>query len=68
MDDFTGVVLETLDELGIAKDTIVVLSSDSGADTTYHYPAIDPDPVGGQWLGFSGTRTRSFTRTGGSTP
>ena len=54
MDDFTGVVLDKLDELGLADDTIVVWASDNGADTTYHFPAIDPDPVGGQWHGFSG--------------
>ena len=54
MDDFTGVILDKLDELGVTDDTIVVWSSDNGADTTYHFPAVDPDPVGGQWNGFSG--------------
>ena len=67
MDDFTGVVLDKLDELGIADDTIVIWSSDNGADTTYHYPAIDPDPVGGQWHGFSGPwRGGLFTALEGS--
>ena len=28
-----------------------IWSSDNGADTTYHYPAIDPDPVGGSGTG-----------------
>ena len=46
MDDFTGVILDKLDELGIADDTIVVWASDNGADTTYHFPAIDPDSGG----------------------
>ncbi len=54
MDDFTGVILDKLDELGIAGDTIVVWASDNGPDTTYRLPAIDPDPAGGQWHGFSG--------------
>ena len=67
MDDFTGVVLDKLDELGIADDTIVVWASDNGADTTYHLPAIDPDPVGGQWHGFSGPwRGGLFTALEGS--
>jgi arylsulfatase len=54
MDDFTGVILDKLDELGIGDNTIVVWASDNGADTTYHYPAADPDTMGGQWHGFSG--------------
>lgn len=54
MDDFTGTILDKLDELGVAENTIVVWASDNGADTTYRFPAIDPDPVGGQWHGFSG--------------
>ena len=32
MDDFTGRILDTLDELGLADDTIVVWASDNGAD------------------------------------
>ena len=67
MDDFTGVILDKLDELGIADDTIVVWASDNGADTTYRFPAIDPDPVGGQWHGFSGPwRGGLFTALEGS--
>ncbi|MDT2005589.1 sulfatase-like hydrolase/transferase [Rhodococcus opacus] len=54
MDAFTGTILDKLDELGIRENTIVVWASDNGADTTNHLPAIDPDPVGGQWHGFSG--------------
>ncbi len=67
MDDFTGAILDKLDELGIADDTIVVWASDNGADTTYRFPAIDPDPVGGQWHGFSGPwRGGLFTALEGS--
>ena len=47
-------ILDKLDELGLADDTIVVWASDNGADPNYRLPAIDPDPVGGQWHGFSG--------------
>jgi arylsulfatase A-like enzyme len=54
MDDFTGRVLDILDELGLAENTIVVWASDSGADSTYRFPAGDPDPFGGQWRGSSG--------------
>jgi arylsulfatase A-like enzyme len=44
LDDFTGRVLDTLDALGVAQDTIVVWASDNGADPTFRYPAGDPDP------------------------
>ena len=54
LDDFTGQILDTLDRLGVADDTIVVWSSDNGADPNYRMPAADPDPLGGQWNGFSG--------------
>ncbi len=41
--------------------------SDNGADTTYRFPAIDPDPAGGQWSGFSGPwRGGLFTSLEGS--
>ena len=53
MDAFTGKILDTLDELGLAEDTIVVWASDNGADSTFRCPQ-DPDPFGGQWAGFSG--------------
>jgi arylsulfatase len=67
MDDFTGRILDTLDELGIADDTIVVWSSDNGADPNYRFPAGDPDPFGGQWKGFSGPwRGSYFTSLEGS--
>jgi arylsulfatase A-like enzyme len=36
-------------ELGLAEDTIVVWTSDNGADPNFRTPAMDPDPVGGQW-------------------
>ncbi len=54
MDAFTGMTLDKLDELGLSEDTIVIWTSDNGGDTTYRMPAMDPDPLGGQWNGFSG--------------
>jgi arylsulfatase A-like enzyme len=67
MDAFTGTILDKLDELGVADDTIVVWASDNGADTTYRFPAIDPDPAGGQWHGSSGPwRGGLFTSLEGS--
>ena len=54
IDDFTGVILDKLDELGVADDTIVVWASDNGPDPTYHSPVSDPDPMGAVWNGFSG--------------
>ena len=67
MDDFTGRILDTLDELGLGQDTIVVWSSDNGADPNYRMPAMDPDPFGGQWAGFSGPwRGGYFTSLEGS--
>lgn len=67
IDAFTGTILDTLNELGIADDTIVVWSSDNGADSTYRFPAMDPDPLGGAWDGFSGPwRGGYFTSLEGS--
>ncbi|MEV8212955.1 sulfatase-like hydrolase/transferase [Leifsonia sp. NPDC077715] len=67
MDDFTGRILDELDALGIADDTIVVWASDNGGDSTYKLPASDPDPLGGQWDGFSGIwRGSLFTTLEGS--
>jgi arylsulfatase len=67
MDDFTGRILDTLDELGIADDTIVVWTSDNGADPNYRLPAIDPDPAGAVWTGSSGPwRGQYFTTLEGS--
>jgi arylsulfatase len=67
MDDFTGRILDTLDALGLAQDTIVVWASDNGPDPDYRYPAGDPDPFGGQWSGFSGPwRGGLFTSLEGS--
>jgi arylsulfatase len=67
MDDFTGMILDKLDELGLAEDTIVVWSSDNGGDPNYRMPVIDPDPAGGQWNGFSGPwRGGYFTSLEGS--
>ena len=67
MDAFTGQILDKLDELGIADDTIVVWASDNGPDSTYRFPSIDPDPGGGQWDGSSGPwRGGYFTSLEGS--
>ena len=67
MDAFTGPILDKLEELGVADDTIVVWASDNGADSTYRLPSIDPDPAGGQWNGFSGPwRGGYFTSLEGS--
>ena len=67
MDDFTGVILDKLDELGLAEDTIVVWASDNGPDPEYHTQTIDPDPVGGTWNGSSGPwRGGLFTSLEGS--
>ena len=67
MDTFTGQILDKLDELGVANDTIVVWTSDNGADPNYRFPAMDPDPAGGQWNGFSGPwRGGYFTSLEGS--
>jgi arylsulfatase len=54
LDGFTGRILDELESLGVAEDTIVVWASDNGAESTYRFPAGDPDPFGGQWNGFSG--------------
>jgi arylsulfatase len=60
-------ILDKLEELGVTEDTIVAWVSDNGADTTYRFPAIDPDPAGGQWHGFSGPwRGGLFTSLEGS--
>ncbi len=67
MDDFTGRILDEFDALGVANDTIVVWAGDNGADSTYRFPAGDPDPFGGQWQGFSGLwRGGLFTSLEGS--
>ena len=70
MDDFTGVILDKLKELGLAEDTIVVWASDNGADTTFRFPGvIHLDPAGGQWHGFSGpVAGRLVHRAGGLQP
>ena len=67
MDDFTGMILDRLEELGLVEDTIVVWASDNGADPNFRMPAMDPDPVGGQWKGCSGPwRGGYFTSLEGS--
>jgi len=54
MDYFTGRILDELEKLGLDEDTIVVWCSDNGPTLDFHYPAIDPDPMGANWQGFSG--------------
>jgi len=67
MDDFTGRILDELDSLGIAEDTIVVWASDNGSDPNWRMPAGDPDPFGGLWTGASGPwRGGYFTSLEGS--
>jgi len=67
MDVFTGRILDCLDDLGVADDTIVVWASDNGADPNYRMPAMDPDPAGGAWQGSSGPwRGGYFTSLEGS--
>jgi len=44
MDDFTGRILDALDNMRIAHSTIVVWTSDNGGDPNFRMPAIDPDP------------------------
>lgn len=67
MDDFTGMILDKLSELGLVEDTIVVWTSDNGADPNFRTPAMDPDPLGGQWTGCSGPwRGGYFTALEGS--
>ena len=67
LDDFTGRILDALEDLGLAEDTIVVWTSDNGADPNYRTPAMDPDPLGGAWSGFSGPwRGGYFTSLEGS--
>ena len=52
MDDFTGMILDKLDELGLADDTIVVWASDNGADTDVPDAGDRPGPGGRsvEWL------------------
>jgi len=67
MNDFTGQILDTVDELGLAGGTIVVWASDNGGDANYRMPAADRDPLGGRWKGFSGPwRGGYFTSLEGS--
>jgi arylsulfatase A-like enzyme len=54
MDAFTGMLMDKLDELGVANDTNVVWTADNSGEVTYRAPAMDPDPLGGQWKGFCG--------------
>jgi len=44
MDDFTGLILAELDRHGIAQDTVVVWSSDNGADASYRFPNSASSP------------------------
>ena len=67
MDDFTGRLLDAVDELGLADDTIVVWASDNGPDPSYRMPQADPEELGGKWDGFAGIwRGSLFTTLEGS--
>lgn len=67
MDGFTGMLLDKLAALGLTDNTIVVWASDNGGDPTYRFTAMDPDPLGSQWNGFSGPwRGDYFTSLEGS--
>jgi len=67
MDDFTGRILDAVDELGLADDTIVVWASDNGPDPSYRMPQADPEELGGKWDGFAGIwRGSLFTSLEGS--
>jgi arylsulfatase len=67
LDDFTGRILDALDDLGVGEDTIVVCASDNGVDPNFRMAAGDPDPFGSQWHGFSGPwRGGYFTSLEGS--
>lgn len=67
MDAFTGKILDKLETMGLSDNTIVIWTSDNGSDPTYRMPAIDPDPLGNQWNGFSGPwRGGYFTSLEGS--
>jgi arylsulfatase A-like enzyme len=67
LDAFTGRILDALEELGLVEDTIIVWASDNGAEVNYRFPAMDPDPLGSQWQGFSGPwRGQYFTSLEGS--
>ena len=69
MDDFTGRILDALDDLGLAHDTIVVWTSDNGPDPDYRPPAGDPDALGlwpssaGPWRGSLFTSLEGSNRT-----
>ena len=69
MDDFTGRILDTLDSLGVADDTIVVWASDNGPDPDFRPPAGDPDPLNllpssaGPWRGSLFTSLEGSNRT-----
>jgi len=71
MDDFTGMILDHLDSLGVADDTIVVWTSDNGPEgySDYSQPVGDPNPLalwpggGGPWRGSLCTTLEGSMRT-----
>jgi arylsulfatase A-like enzyme len=54
LDAFTGRILDTLEELGIAEDTIVVWASDNGADPNSATRPATPTPSGASGTGSRG--------------
>jgi arylsulfatase len=73
MDAFTGKILDHLDSLGVAEDTIVVWTSDNGPEGfgDYSQPTGDPNPLallpggGGPWRGSLFTALEGSLRTPG---
>ena len=62
IDEATGAVLDALDELGLADDTIVIFTSDNGAldRSQPHLPAPDPDAGAGSNLPLRGAKGTSW--------
>ena len=68
IDAFTGRILDALDDLGLADDTIVVWTLTTARSSSYRMPAADPDPLGGSGMdsrarGGAGTSPRLRART-----
>jgi arylsulfatase len=73
MDAFTGKILDHLESLGVAEDTIVCWVSDNGPEgwSDYSRPTSDPNPLamwpggGGPWRGSLFTALEGSLRTPG---
>ena len=61
MDDFTGRVLDALDELGLAENTIVVWSSDNGADPPTAFRPVIPIRSAGSGRGSPGRGAAAYS-------